>query len=95
MTGSSTTTENQSSSRDAAAARAEALAWIRSQLFWERRLRQFVEARTLAQATADITLPAAVAMMAAMDQHQHDLETSGVDAGGGVADGMEAVGSLV
>jgi hypothetical protein len=91
MTDSSSTTENHTSAHDEAAARAEALAWIGSQLFWERRLREFVEAKAVAHATADITLPAAVAMMAAMDQHRRD--SGDLDAGGGVTDGMEAVGS--
>lgn len=88
MTGSSSTNGHQTSSHDEAAARAEALAWIASQLFWERRLRAFVEAKAVAAATADITLPTPVAATEAMGHDRDDLEHCA-----GVNHGMETVGS--
>ncbi len=92
MTGSASTTEkrvpaNQVADEVAAekaAGREEAIRWLASQLYWERRLRQFVEAKAMA------AVEAAVAAPATMSHDRDDL-----DAGGGVADGLEAVGSLV
>ncbi len=89
MTGSASTIRTHLAEDDKAAARDEAVAWMASQLFWERRLREFVEAKALARASAAVDLPAPVAAPATMSHDRDDL-----DPGSGVAHGMEAVGSL-
>ncbi len=92
MTGSASTNRTHLAEDDKLAAREEAVAWLASQLFWERRLRDFIEAKTVTRASASIDgldRSAPVAAPATMSHDRDDL-----DPGSGVADGMEAVGSL-
>jgi hypothetical protein len=88
-TGSTSGDVQQTSTPDSQRAHAEGLSWLSAHILWERRLRELNELEVIRRAADGAVIPAAVAASGAMGHHRDEL-----DPVGGVANGMEVVGSL-